>query len=198
MRYQLRDSQGASRSVAYLMLAAGPVMLLTGILLVPQRSVISALMVSALCVALTAVGATCRWKPDRIPHAFWLIVPFFAIVLITGLNLATSDATMGAQLFFLWPVIYAANFLSRTVLAVILGMVSAGHAVVAFQVLPSTQASTDWVSLTVAFSLTAIVVASLRVRNERLRAELETQAFADPLTGVANRRSFDSDLARAV
>ena len=47
-------------------------------------------------------------------------------------------------------------------------------------------------------TLTTVVVWSLRGRNERLREVLETQAYADPLTGVANRRSFDGELARAV
>jgi diguanylate cyclase (GGDEF)-like protein len=197
VRFQLRDPQGASRSVAYLMLAAAPLLLITGIILVPQQSLVGALPFTALCVAFGAWGAVCRWRPDRVPQLFWLIVPFFAIALITGLNLYTHDASMGAQLFYLWPVIYAANFLSRTVIGVALVLISAGHATVAFHVLPSGQASTDWVSLTFALSLTALVVASLRVRNERLRAELETQAFADPLTGVANRRSFDGELTRA-
>jgi len=50
----------------------------------------------------------------------------------------------------------------------------------------------------VAFSLIAVVVATLRARNDRLRQVLETQALADPLTGVANRRSFDEKLARGV
>ena len=180
------------------MMAAAPLLLVTGIILVPQQSLLGALPFTALCLAFGASGAFCRWRPDRIPHAFWLIVPFFAIALIAGLNLATHDASTGAQLFYLWPVIYAANFLSRTVIGLVLAMVSAGHATVAFHVLDTVRASTDWVSLTTALSLTAVVVSSLRARNERLRDELETQAFADPLTGVANRRSFDGELARSV
>ena len=179
------------------MMAAAPLLLVTGIILVPQQSLLGALPFTALCLAFGAFGAFCRWRPDRIPHAFWLIVPFFAIALITGLNLATHDASTGAQLFYLWPVIYAANFLSRTVIGIVLALVSAGHATVAFHVLDTVRASTDWVSLTTALSLTAVVVSSLRARNERLRDELETQAFADPLTGVANRRSFDGELTRS-
>ncbi len=197
MRFQLRDPQSASRSIAYLLLAAAPLTLVTGIVLVPQQSVPAALAFTGLCVALGVLGAYCRWRPERIPRAFWLVAPFAAIALITGLNLATHDASTGSQLFYLWPVIYAANFLSRTVTALVLAQVSAGHATVIFHVLPTVQASTDWVSLTTALSLTAVVVSSLRVRNERLRAELETQAFADPLTGLANRRSFDGELARS-
>jgi diguanylate cyclase (GGDEF)-like protein len=198
VRFQLRDHQGASRFVAYLMLAAGPLNLVTGVLLVPQTSLVSTLSFTGLCAALTAIGAICRWWPERVPRSFWLVAPFFAIVLVTGLNLSTRDASTGAQLFYLWPVIYSASFLSRTVITTTLVLVSAGDAVVVFGVLGPTRGSTDWVSLTVAFSLTAVVVASLRTRNERLREVLETQAYADPLTGVANRRSFDDDLARGV
>jgi len=180
------------------MLAAGPLNMVTGVLLVPQTSLVSTLGFTGLCAALTAIGAICRWWPERVPRSFWLVAPFFAVVVITGLNVSTHDASTGAQLFYLWPVIYSASFLSRTVITATLVMVSAGDAAVVFGVLGATRGSTDWVSLTVAFSLIAVVVATLRARNDRLRQVLETQALADPLTGVANRRSFDEKLARGV
>jgi diguanylate cyclase (GGDEF)-like protein len=197
-RYHVRDQQGASRSVAYLMLTGGPLTLVTGILLVPQHDLLSALGFGGLCVALILAGVVCRWRPERVPKLFWFVVPFVGVVLISGLNLLTRDASTGAQLFYLWPVLYAANFLGRTGIAAVLSLVSAGGAAVVFPVLGSSRAWPDWVSLTVALTLTAVVVASLRVRNDRLRDVLETQAMADPLTGVANRRAFDGELTRAV
>ena len=198
MAYQLRDVTGASRSVAYLMMAAGPFVFLTGVILPPHHSLLGSLGWLALTLGLSVAGALCRWRPERVPHLFWLIAPFFGIAMVTALNLGTRDASTGAQLFYLWPVLYSANFLSRTVNALTLTLVSIGNAAVVFPLLGAGRGTSDWASLTVAMLLTTIVVASLRGRNERLRDVLESQAYADPLTGVANRRSFDGELERAV
>jgi diguanylate cyclase (GGDEF)-like protein len=75
--------------------------------------------------------------------------------------------------------------------------VSITEALVVFPLLPAVgDAVSDWFSLTVAMTLIAIVVVSLRNRGDRLREVLEAQALADSLTGVANRRSFDIELTR--
>ena len=55
----------------------------------------------------------------------------------------------------------------------------------------------DWVAMTLAMSMTAFVVLSLRERGDQLLRRLEGQALADPLTGLSNRRSFDEELDRA-
>jgi len=198
VRFQLRDETGASRSVAYLLMAAGPFMLVTGVILPAHHTVPRVLTFVALTFLLFAAGAACRWRPERVPRMSWLLAPFFGLGLITALNLGTADASTGAQLFYLWPVLYAANFLSRLVNYLTITLVSAGGALVVFPILGANRGLSDWASLTVAMMLTTVVVWSLRARNERLREVLETQAYADPLTGVANRRSFDGELARAV
>jgi diguanylate cyclase (GGDEF)-like protein len=198
VRYQLRDEQGATHSVAYLMLAAAPVVFLTGIVLPADHPPGWVAAIALTCVFMAAGGAVARWRARWIPRLWWLIVPFVAIAIIAGMNFASHDASAGAQLFYLWPVLYASNFLSNRVAALVLVLISAGHAAVAFSTLTTTKALSDWVSVTVALSLTAIVVASLRNRNDRLRQVLESQALADSLTGVANRRSFDGELTRAV
>jgi diguanylate cyclase (GGDEF)-like protein len=196
--YQLRDQHGASRSVAYLMMTAGPFIFLTFIL-EPGHSPSHLIAIVWTCLALTAGGVVCRWWPDKLPRYYWAFVPYFAMMVITGLNLVTEDASAGAQLFYLWPVLYSANFLSRRMIYLTMVGVSAGEALVVFPLLPDLGAAVeDWVSLTVAMALSAIIVRNLRDRNERLRDVLETQALADALTGVANRRSFDSALARSV
>jgi diguanylate cyclase (GGDEF)-like protein len=196
--YQLRDQHGASRAVAYLMITAAPFILVT-FLLVPGQPVSHLTAVSITCVVLAVGGAFSRFRPDRMPSWSWLLAPFFAIMVITGMNLVTEDASAGAQLFYLWPVLYSANFLSRRVVYITMAGVSATEAWVVFPLLPTIgDAASDWVSLTVAMALIAIVVLNLRDRSDRLREVLEDQALADALTGVANRRSFDAELGRAV
>jgi len=196
--YQLRDQQGASRAVAHLMMTASPFILVT-FLIVPGQPVSHWVAVLFTCVVLAVGGVVARVRPERVPRWSWFIAPFFAIMVITGMNLVTEDASTGAQLFYLWPALYSANFLSRRVVYITMAVVSATEASVVFPLLPEVgDAASDWVSLTVAMTLIAIVVLTLRDRSDRLREVLETQALADALTGVANRRSFDVELGRAV
>jgi diguanylate cyclase (GGDEF)-like protein len=196
--YQLRDQHGASRAVAYLMMTAAPFIFLT-FLLVPGQPVSHLVAVSVTCVVLAVGGILSRFRPERMPRWAWWFAPFFAIMVVTGMNLVTEDASTGAQLFYLWPVLYAANFLSRRIVYITMAGVSLTEASVVFPLLPTVgDAVSDWISLSVAMTLIAILVLTLRGRNERLHDVLETQALADALTGVANRRSFDAELTRAV
>ena len=110
---QVRDRHGASRAVAYLMLISAPYVCVTGVFLTPDQTTLGAFAVAFTCVCIAACGLVCRFRPDVMPDFFWIAVPFLAAAVISGLNVITNDATTGAQLFYLWPVFYAANFLSR-------------------------------------------------------------------------------------
>ncbi|MGK5685553.1 GGDEF domain-containing protein [Actinoplanes sp. URMC 104] len=198
MRFQLRDEPGAARSVAYLMLAAAPLVFVTGIVLPDEHPLGWVVAIALVCLVMAGGGAMSYWRPARLPRLWWLVAPFATTIMIAGLNFASRDAAAGSQFFYLWPILYAANFLSNRNAGLTLALVSAGQAAVGFTVLSPGHALADWISITVAFTLTAIVVASsLRNRHDRLREVLEAQALVDPLTGVANRRSFDGSLARA-
>jgi diguanylate cyclase (GGDEF)-like protein len=196
--FQLRDQHGASRAVAYLMMTAAPFMFLTGVALDPHGPRPALVAITVTCVVLALSGVACRWRPEKVPRFVWLVVPFFGVVVVLGMNLVTGDASTGAQLFYLWPVLYSANFLSRRVIFFTLATVSSAEADGVFSLLPPDRAWSDWSSLTITMTLTTVIVVSLRNRNDRLREVLETQAFADALTGVANRRSFDAALTEAV
>ena len=198
MPFKLSDELGASRAVGYLLLTAAPFVFFTGILLAPHQAPPAFIANIVTCLVLGLGGAACRWLPERVPRFVWLIVPFFGVVVVSGMNLATEDASVGAQLFYLWPVLYTANFLSRRIIYLNLVVVSGGEAIVVFSLHPGVGALSDWSGLTVAMMLAAIIVCSLRERNERLRGVLEALALVDALTGVANRRSFDAALAGSV
>ncbi|BCJ56550.1 hypothetical protein Asp14428_80250 [Actinoplanes sp. NBRC 14428] len=191
----LRDLHGASRSVAYLALAAAPYLFFTGIL-TPRitTSGIVAVLVTALVVAVA--GVVCLRRPESLPRSFWLFVPAITTVVITALNLATNDASTGAQFFYLWPILYAANFLRRRAIYLNLALVSVGDAAVVLTLLGPARGTADLVATVLAMSMTAVVVSSLRGRADRLRRVLERQANADALTGLANRRSFTEALTR--
>ncbi len=196
--FQLRDQHGASRAVAYLMLAGAPYNLVTGVLMKLGGPPSELIALGVTSVALFIVGVICWRRPESLAPRFWLLIPFLATAVVTGLNFATEDATTAAQLFYLWPLLYAARFLSPRVAYVTAMAISAGHACVVFNYAPMGQALTDWIAMAVAMVMTAWVVINLNQRNDRLRAVLEEQATSDALTGAANRRAFDEALHLAV
>ncbi|MEU4562321.1 GGDEF domain-containing protein [Actinoplanes sp. NPDC023936] len=199
MPFQIRDTHGAARAVAYLMLAAGAYNLVTGVLMKLGDPVSELIALGVASVAFLVVGVLCLRRPQALPRVFWPLVPLLSAAVITGLNYATHDTTMGPQLFYLWPLLFAASFLSRPLIGATVAAISAGHALVAFTFAPDTRhALNDWIAITVAMTMTALVVTGLRERNDRLREVLEAQAGSDSLTGVANRRAFDHELTRAV
>jgi diguanylate cyclase (GGDEF)-like protein len=197
LAFQLRDHHGASRSVAYLMLAGAPFVLITGVLVGPPLPAIAKIGITLLSVLLGVGGWLCWGRPHLMPGMFWLLAPFVTAVMITTLNVATSDASTGAQLFYLWPTLYSASFLSRRVIYVSLAFQLGCDAINVFTQLEPGKALSDLAAMTLAMSMIAIVVLALRDRADQLLRVVETQARVDSLTGLANRRSFDEDLARA-
>ncbi|MFI7540465.1 GGDEF domain-containing protein [Actinoplanes sp. NPDC049599] len=194
--YELRDLHGASRAVAYLTLAASPYVLVTACL-VPGISALTLTVAFSIGIFMAVIGVVCWRRPAVLPRAFWFLAPPVATMVVAGLNFATHDASTGAQLFYLWPILYTANFLSRRVLYANLVLVFAGDAATVFAVLGTQKGASDWVAMVLAMTMAATVVQSLRIRADRLRDVLEQQAHADHLTGLANRRYFDEALAAA-
>jgi diguanylate cyclase (GGDEF)-like protein len=195
--YQLRDFHGASRSVAYLLLSSAPFVFVTGVVL-PRNQPISSLFAVGITCLVLAIGGVVSWsRPHLMPKLTWLAAPFISTVMITGINLVTKDASTGAQLFYLWPALYAASFLSRRVIYLSMIVLFGNEAIVVFALLSTNNAGSDLTAMILALSMTAVVVMALRSRADQVLSELATQALADSLTGLANRRSFDEKLTRA-
>jgi len=194
MASQIRDLHGASRAVAYLTLAATPFILVTGLTSHLSHFAIASVLVTV--VLLTVLGSVCWARPNVFAEFFWVIAPLVCTAMIIALNVITADTSTGAQMFYLWPVLYAANFLSRRIIYLCLLGVDGGSAA-NFILVGGESAVADWAALVLAMTMIAVVVYSLRSRAEKLLRVLEDQALADSLTGLANRRSFDDELARA-
>ncbi|GAA3451404.1 GGDEF domain-containing protein [Dactylosporangium matsuzakiense] len=195
-----RDRVAATRAVAYFLMAGGSVVG-TCALLVPGfagGTAAGLLITEAVAGAMVAAGALCRLRPQRVPEAFWVLVPFIAVLLIGGLNLLTRDVSVSGHLYFLWPLLYAATFVRRDFMYLLLATASATDAAVTFAIQPDAKSATDIAALVSAYTVSTVVVSKLRGRSEALVARLEEQALTDPLTGVPNRRGFDIELTRAL
>jgi diguanylate cyclase (GGDEF)-like protein len=193
--YELSDLHGASRSVAYPMLAGSPYMLATSVL-TPHIGTAGLIAGMAWSVFLALAGTVCWRRPARVPRPFWFAAPILSTAVISGLNVLTHDASTVALLFYLWPVLYAANMLSRRVLCLNLAMVFAGSAATIFSIIGPRAGMADLAALIMAMSMAATIVHTLRRRTDRLRDVLARQAHADHLTDLANRRQFDEALMR--
>ncbi|MEU4692909.1 GGDEF domain-containing protein [Actinoplanes sp. NPDC023714] len=199
MPFRIRDQHGAARAVAYLMLAAAVYNLVASVLMKLGEPLVELVASGVAALGFLTIGVICLRRPRALPRLFWPAVPLLSTLTITGLNYATRDTTLGPQLFYLWPLLYSASFLGRWLTVATVALISAGHGAVAFSYMADTgHALADWFAITVAMAMTAFVVAGLRERNSRLLEVLEAQASSDSLTGVANRRAFDRELARTV
>jgi diguanylate cyclase (GGDEF)-like protein len=194
-----RDRPGASRAVAYLMMAAIPFMVVS-VILVPDflGTGAFALVNVILVIVLLAAGAFVCWRyPRRLPDWFWVGLPVVCAAGIAWMDLVTHDAGVTGQLFFLWPVFYAATFLRRAMVVVVLFAVLVAESVVVLTLLNVQKALSDITGLMTTLTMAAVIIVLLRERRDELLTVLETQALADPLTGLPNRRAFDRDLAHA-
>lgn len=147
-------------------------------------------------VTLAVIG-TCllRWHA-QLPDVVWVVVALLALGLTLGLNVATHDTGGGgAQLGFLFPVVYAGAFL-RPAAAWTVAVGAAGtSAASAFLLLPPERAWAEYQFLLVSIiTLTAVLLASGR-RQDRLVAQLNALASVDSLTGLATRRALGETAA---
>ena len=139
-----------------------------------------------LGLALLVVRTT-----GRGPSVLWAAAPVFGILLVAALDLATADASAAGQVFFCFPVLYAAAQLRPPAAYAAMALAVAADAVVAVSLLPPLAAGTDVVYVGVTLVTMTVLLVRAGQRQDRLTAELRRQAAIDPLTGLVTRRVLD-------
>lgn len=127
-----------------------------------------------------------------------LLVPLAGVGLITGLDVATGDASAAAQVFFCLPVLYAASQLRTDAVALVTACALAGLVVVTFSAEPTLRATTDLVYVTFTLLTIAVLLGRAEVVRDRLTARLRAMAAIDPLTGLVTRRVLDDATQTAI
>jgi diguanylate cyclase (GGDEF)-like protein len=136
------------------------------------------------------VGGMCalgRWWH----HADWMTWtagPLMAVAAIVVVDLLTRDASVSAQIFFLFPTVYGASILRRPGAAVMTVASLLGELVVVSAQLPARTAVTDFGYVAAALVTVAVMLTLAGERQESLVARLRHQAAIDPLTGLFTRR----------
>jgi len=145
-------------------------------------------------VLLGLVAAAAGWRvyhPHHIHPFFWAVGPLLAVVLIVTLDFLTQDGSISAQVFFFFPVLYAASQLRRAGAILITGVSIVGEGAVVFGLQPFREAvvSVGYVGAVMVTAAGLLVLAS--ERQEHLVEELRQAAAVDSLTGLVTRRVLD-------
>jgi len=166
----------------------------------PETSRLGALPVAlaagaVLLVAAMSVSALVFVEANRVS---WALCPLLAVSAIVAVDLLTLDASVSAQIFFLFPTLYGASLLPRPGAVVMTVASILGEVAVVTARLPFWEALTDAGYVTATLVTTAVLLARGAARQAMLVASLEAQATMDPLTGLVTRRVLDEAASSAL
>jgi diguanylate cyclase (GGDEF)-like protein len=156
---------------------------------------------AALTLAAAAVVVAACWlaRTGRIPSLVaWALGPLLALAAIVVVDLLTSDASVAAQIFFFFPVLYGASQLPRAGAFVMAAASVVGVVVVVVTLLPFEEALIDIGYVSAALVTTAVILIRSGERQAELVANLERLAAMDPLTGLVTRRVLDEAAKSAI
>lgn len=189
---------GQAKSLLFVLTAvATGVTLLFAIADPSTHSGLSTSVIVASCGALLAVATAIRLPGRPLPW-LWTAYPFTAILTITLLDLATQDASVTAQVFYFFPVLYAGAQLRRAAAVILCGTAVAADLVVTVSRLPWDTAVVQTCFVAAALSTTTALLVLAGERTDLLIGQLERQAAVDPLTGLLSRRVLDSAVSSAL
>ena len=194
---QPRAHRAAARSVSTLCGVGAVTSLLTaplGNLDAGPREALTALGLMLLIGLLSVL--THRF--DESHRVAWALGPVLTVPALVSIDLLTHDATVSAQIFFLFPALYGASQLRPQGAAVMAALSIAGEVVVVATQLPARQAVVEAWYVSAAIGTTAVLLAVASERHARLVTRLEQLAAIDPLTGLSTRRVLDEAASSAL
>src|SRR4051812_38109547 len=195
-RFMPRSDEVAKRVLFVLTVVAAGVTVLFTFVFPSKQTQIQAGVTGMGCLVLIAV-ATALAAMKHPPAWLWAFYPFQAIALLTVIDVCSHDASVTAQIFFFFPVLYAGAQLSRFAVIVICGAAVAGEAIVAFTVAGGSAAVADLGFVAAALATTATLLLNARERNDRPIPPPDRQAAAAPPPGLHTRRAPDPPVTSA-
>lgn len=192
-----RSTATAARSIATLTGVAGTTTVFTGPLHDQGLGSNDIVIAGCLVLMVLLIAVVAHRFDERHPLA-WALAPIAGLGVLIALDLLTRDASMAAQIFFIFPALYGASQLRPPGAALMTVLSMAGEVVVVFTLLPPRDALIDAWYVTAAIGTTAALLAVASERQAHLVRRLEQVAAIDPLTGLATRRVLDEAAGSAL
>jgi diguanylate cyclase (GGDEF)-like protein len=196
---QPRDADLAARVLSTLAAVAGGVTVLFATVAPSAQGATPAsiAVTSATAMSVVIVALLLRRMRNR-GEWVWAAFPFAAIGAIVMLDLLTHDASVSAQIFFLFPALYAAFTLRRWGAVVVGAAAVGGNLIDVFTQLPARIAIVQGGYLIAAIVTTMVLLVLSGERQDVLVDELRKQAAVDSLTGLVTRRVLDEAASSAL
>ncbi len=189
---QPRHLRSASRTVSGLTMVAGLVTVLLA-LVDPNNSNAGA-VATAVTVVIALLIVLAGWLARHLTagHALaWALSPFLAVLTIVVLDFISQDASVSAQVFLFFPVLYAASQLPRRGAVAVTVATAVGEMLVVYTQLPVGPAFVDSTFVITALTSSAVLLVRTSEAHATLVKKLKQQAAIDPLTGLVTRRVLD-------
>jgi diguanylate cyclase (GGDEF)-like protein len=184
------DPAVVARSLAYLFgIGAALVIVFPALPGDQLRHPLLTLVPVALAV-ITSAGLILSY--DRTPSWLLTLLPSFGTLLVTLVVIGCQpDAAPAGVFLYFWVILAGFYFSGLRTGLVHLGGVAIGFAV-AVAVADIPQGLMLWLMGMSAIAVTGVLLHLLRQRADTLILRLDEAANTDPLTGLANRRAFDT------
>lgn len=187
---QPRDAAAASRTAAGLTVVAGAVSAGTAATAPPSGAGQQVLAWAVPTLLLAAAGFLWRTR-NRPSGAVLTLLPVAGVSSVAALDVATSDASAGAQAFLFFPVTYAAAHLRAPAAIATTTAAVAADVLVSFRVQALERAFVDTLYVSTALVVITGFLITAGNHQERLVERLRRQANVDSLTGLVTRRALD-------
>jgi diguanylate cyclase (GGDEF)-like protein len=146
----------------------------------------------ALVAFMLGFGAF-TWARTRLPDWWYIAGAYLGIVAIS-VNIALLEELRPIAFFYVWPAIAGAFFAQRREVII-------GFLIVTFTYVPAlfvfhdNAYTPEWIiDVACSIGVVMLMVFVLKSRAMRLVTELGRRASTDPLTGIANRSTFEREL----
>lgn len=182
------------RRVAAIMFFAGAASSFLGVLTVQEtpESRLAQSILASLLVILGVVVIAVRPSPALFRAGL------LGAVGVVSAMIATANPISATEFFYLWPIVFAAYFLGRRIVAAALLWLAISHGA-GLAVSADDIAKLDvFISTLSSVGIVGGVVTVMRERERRLTKGLREAARTDALTGILNRHGLEPELTRLV